>query len=169
MGTIELTLYLGIIGMAFVGALTAAYFFGFSRGAKFHTQRQVEDYLPDPIIAGAEEINNRGWLDEPSTGPIIIDVVTVGSGELVETLAIDEQGHDLVAELRAEVARQSRLRKRYLKLLRAEREMTMNNHFTRHQQYLTPYWRGWLRRRALIVDRLWVEATQGSDRIANTR
>lgn len=149
MSTMEFALAVILFAFTLFGCLVGAFCLGLTI-----QQRSTPEVIEEkPIIV------EHGYL-EPTTVPITI-VPAVSESTEAMMLRIDQ--------LSAEVARQSRLRKRYLRLLRAERDMTRNNHFTRHEQYLTPYWHGWVRRRALIVDRLWAEALQGSEGIANMR
>jgi len=145
MNTIEVIGLLAVIAFCIIGMMIGAFFYGFHRGAQFHTQNRLEQYVPDPQIIGAEaqeEMQERGYLDM-STSPVI-QVAGITSLEIVAVPARElEEEHDLIASLTAQLARAERLRKRYLRLLRQERAMMLDT-ITGVGTQLTPYWRRWV-------------------------
>lgn len=144
MTSIELTLALVLIILAFMGALVGAYFFGYSRGSKL--EPPADHSTPEQFIEGEVAdvlvFEGIGYL-EPTTGPISISTATT-SLEIVAMPASELEGAlAMIDRLTAQLAKAERLRKRYLRLLRQERAMmldTINGVGT----HLTPYWRRWV-------------------------
>lgn len=167
MDNLALTLLLTVIGLCFIGSLTGAYFYGFSRGAKW----EPFDPTPTGYAAGEEAsditIELTGYL-EPTTGPITLSPITQ-SIEVVAVRAEDVQGAaDHIAALTAKLARAERLRKRYLRLLKEERAM-MLSYFGPGNLILSPYWKRWLHNHASMIDEMLMAGAWGSSGIANTR
>lgn len=149
MSTMEFALAVILFAFTVFGCLVGA----FCLGLTIQQRSTPEVVEKKPIIV------EHGYL-EPTTVPITIVPAASESTEAM-MLRIDQ--------LSAEVARQSRLRKRYLRLLREERAMTLNNLFTPRPDMLSPYWHNWIRRRARMIDEYFAAASSSRPGIANMR
>ena len=153
-----------IIALCMLGSVTGAYFYGFSRGAKFHNEKPdpTPEWIQQPEPVVLEELMIEVAYLPASTGPISIEA-PASHGEILGSA-------EIIAGLTTKLARAERLRKRYLRLLREERAMMLSYFTPGHRDFeFSPYWKRWLRNRARIIDEMLAAGGWGSPEIANTQ